>query len=107
MWKVGSGARLLPPLPEDPRDSRDPRDPGMSSETSIFDNPSIDFEKHFGKHVPQRDPKLKKTQNSLRHSPNSLHRGYFKKNAEFAEEFAEFTPGIYDHDLANYLDKRG
>ena len=88
MWKVGSGARLLPPLLEDPRDSRDPRDPGMSSETSIFDNPSIDFEKYFGRHFPQKGPKA-------------------QKNAEFAEEFAEFTPGIYDHYLANYLDKRG
>ena len=45
VWKVGSGARLLPPLRRDPRDPRDQRDPGKSSETSIFDNPSVDFEK--------------------------------------------------------------
>ena len=43
VWKVGSGAHLLPPLPEDLGD------PGMRSETSICDNPSVDFEKYFRK----------------------------------------------------------
>ena len=37
----------------------------MNSETSIFDNPSIDFEKYLGKHVPQRDPKLNKNEKSV------------------------------------------
>ena len=45
VWKVGSGARLLPPLCRDPVDLVDPVDPGMRSETSIFNNPSVDFEK--------------------------------------------------------------
>ena len=58
MWKVGSGARLLPPLPEDPRDRRDPR---MRSETSIFDNPSVDFEIKLGKDFPKVVPNLKKS----------------------------------------------
>ena len=60
VWKVGSGARLLPPLPADPADPADPLDPAMRSETSIFDNPSGDFEQYFGKHFPKTDPKLKK-----------------------------------------------
>ena len=37
MWKVGSEEQLLPPLPPDPRDPRE------NSETSIFNNPSVDF----------------------------------------------------------------
>ena len=50
VWKVGSGPRLLPPLSRDSRDPGDPRDPGMRSDTSIFDNPSVDFDNHVGKH---------------------------------------------------------
>ena len=58
MWKVGPGAPLLPPLPRDPGD---PGDPAKNSETSIFDNPSGDFEKYFGKGLPKMVPKLKKS----------------------------------------------
>ena len=58
VWKVGSGARLLPPLR---RDQLDSRDPGENSETSIFDNPSVDFEKKLGKLEPKMLPKLKKS----------------------------------------------
>ncbi len=33
----------------------------MRSETSIFDNPSVDFEKYLGKQNPKRLPNLKKS----------------------------------------------
>ena len=49
VWKVGSGARLLPPL------CRDPVDQLESSETSIFDDPSVDFG-HFACGVPPCEP---------------------------------------------------
>ena len=59
---VGRFRAALPaPDPGDPRDPRDPRDPGMSSETSIFDNPSVDFETSVGKHNPKEAPELKKS----------------------------------------------
>ena len=60
MWKVGSEAHLLPPLPRDPLDPLDPVDPVdpldpvdpvENSETSIFDNPSVDFG-HFACGAP-------------------------------------------------------
>ena len=57
VWKVGSGARLLPPLPRDPVDSLDPVDPVMRSETSIFDNPSGTFGHFARKMFPQSGPK--------------------------------------------------
>jgi len=50
VWKVGSGAHLLPPLPLDPLD---PLDPVENSETSIFDNPSVDFGQKAGKARPK------------------------------------------------------
>ena len=37
VWKVGSGVRLMTPH------NRDPVDPVENSETSIFDDPSVDF----------------------------------------------------------------
>ena len=46
VWKVGSEEQLLPPHnrdPLDPLDPVDPVDPVENSETSIFDNPSVDF----------------------------------------------------------------
>ena len=58
VWKGGSGARLLPPLCRDPRD---PRDPGENNETSVFDNPSVTFEKYFAKRQPKKLPQLKKS----------------------------------------------
>ena len=39
----------------------DPRDPGENSETSIFDNPSVDFEINLGKDFPKAVPNLKKS----------------------------------------------
>ena len=63
VWKVGSGAHLLPSLlgdprdPQDPQDPRDPRDPGENSEASIFSNLSVAFDhfarKAFTKNVPE------------------------------------------------------
>ena len=50
VWKVGSGAHLLPPLHRDPRDSRDPRE---NSETFIFECPSITFGQKVGKAPPR------------------------------------------------------
>ena len=49
VWKVGSGARLLPPLRWDPRDPRDSRE---NSETFIFEHPSITFGQKVGKAPP-------------------------------------------------------
>ena len=60
VWKVGPGAHLLPPLPADCRDNRDNRDCRNCAETSIFDNPSIDFEQQLGKHFPTKTPKAQK-----------------------------------------------
>ena len=50
VWKLGSGARLATAFP---RDNRDPGNPRMSSETSIFDNPSVDSEESLGKDFPK------------------------------------------------------
>ena len=55
---------MLTPLnrdPGDPGDHGDHGDPGESSETSIFDNPSVDFEIKLGKLEPKMLPKLKKS----------------------------------------------
>ena len=43
MWKVGSGAHLLPPFPLDLVDPVDPVDPPENSETSFFDEPFCIF----------------------------------------------------------------
>ena len=78
MWKVGSGAHWLPPLPGDPGDPADPLDPvdpGKNSETSIFDNPSGDFGKYFGKRLPKMLPKLKMSLS--RRNTYLLRRNYF------------------------------
>ena len=48
VWKVGSGARLLPPLQGNP---------GNNSEASIFDNPSGDLEQKIRKARPQKPPR--------------------------------------------------
>ena len=53
MWKVGSGARLATAFPGDNRDPGDPGDNRESSETSIFDNPSVDSEESLGKDFPK------------------------------------------------------
>ena len=53
MWKAGSEPRLLTPLQLDPRDPGDPRDPAENSETSIFDDPSVDFG-HFACGAPPK-----------------------------------------------------
>ena len=55
MWKVGSGARLLPPLLGDPGDPGDNRN---NSETSIFDNPSITFGHFAGKGPPNNGSRM-------------------------------------------------
>ena len=55
VWKVGSGAHLPTPFP------RDPVDPRENSETSTFDNPSVDFEIKLGKDFPKVVPILKKS----------------------------------------------
>ena len=48
VWKVGSGARLLTPLP------RDPGDPVENSETFIFEHPSITLS-HLACKAPPRN----------------------------------------------------
>ena len=53
VWKVGSGARLLTPLPRYPWDRWDPIDLRMRSETSIFSNPSVTFGHLAGQAPPQ------------------------------------------------------
>ena len=57
-WEWGSEPQVMTPLPRDPRDPGDPVDPPKNSETSIFDNPSGDFEKYFGTRLPKMLPKL-------------------------------------------------
>ena len=61
VWKVGSGACLLPPLPRIRRIQPDPtgsnRANRESSETSIFDNPSVTFGHFARKLCPQIGPK--------------------------------------------------
>ena len=52
MWKVGSGAHLLTPFPQDPADPLDLVDPAENSETSIFDDPSHDFGQFACKATP-------------------------------------------------------
>ena len=52
VWKVGSGARLATALCRDPGDPGDPRDPRENSETSIFDNPSVENGQQCRKTAP-------------------------------------------------------
>ena len=42
-----------PGNPRDPRDPGNPGNPGENSETSIFDNPSVDSEESLGKDFPK------------------------------------------------------
>ena len=59
--KVGPGAHLPTPFQRDPRDPVDPVDPRENSETSTFDNPSVDFEIKLGKDFLKVVPNLKKS----------------------------------------------
>ena len=66
VWKGGSEHQFMTAFPADrvdpvdPLDPADPVDPLENSQTSFFDNPSIDFEQKLGQHFPKEPPKLKK-----------------------------------------------
>mgnify|MGYP003325166571 CR=1 FL=1 len=64
MWKGGSEQQVMTPFPVDPVDPRDPvdpQDPVESSETPIFDNPSVDFEIKLGNDFSKAVPNLKQS----------------------------------------------
>ena len=63
MWKGGSGARWLPPLPVDPRDPR------MHAETSIFSNPSVTFGHFARKAFTKKAPKPQKVASRVDETP--------------------------------------